>query len=415
MDLRELRQKRANLWEQAKALHERAKGENRDLTAEELVQWNGLTGEMDSLKATIDREERIVADGAELNQSAGTRTNHGTSGGGAGGAEVDRVAYRDAFWAYMRRGSDIEPEQRQLLRSRMVAAPQEARALGVSVSTAGGFAVANEDMQTIVDAMKAFGGMRQSRAQVLTTSTGADLPIPTNDDTGNKGAQVAENTAVTEQDTTFGQKVLRAYLFTSKIVRVSYAMLEDSSFPFEAWLTKKLGERLGRIVNEKLTTGSGAATIEGVVTGATSAGTTAAATTVTYPELLELYHGVDVAYRDNAQWMFNDLTLKKIKQIVDAANHYIWTPGIAVREPDTILGAPYIVNNDVAAIAASQKSILFGDFSSYLIRDVNGVTVLRLTERYADYLQVGFLAFSRHDGVLADAGQHPIQYLTQHA
>jgi hypothetical protein len=36
--------------------------------------------------------------------------------------------------------------------------------------------------------------------------------------------------------------------------------------------------------------------------------------------------------------------------------------------------------------------------------------VLRLTERYADYLQVGFLAFSRHDGVLVDAGTHPVAY-----
>src|SRR5690606_40696617 len=83
---------------------------------------------------------------------------------------------------------------------------------------------------------------------------------------------------------------------------------------------------------------------------------------------------------------------------------------IAVREPNTILGYPYVVNNDMPVMAADAKSILFGDFSNYFIRDVLGVQLLRLEERYADYLQVGFLAFSRHDGVLADAGAGPIRY-----
>ena len=50
MTIRELREKRANLWTQAKALHEKALAEKRDMTAEELQQWDGYNTEMDTLK-----------------------------------------------------------------------------------------------------------------------------------------------------------------------------------------------------------------------------------------------------------------------------------------------------------------------------------------------------------------------------
>jgi HK97 family phage major capsid protein len=47
--------------------------------------------------------------------------------------------------------------------------------------------------------------------------------------------------------------------------------------------------------------------------------------------------------------------------------------------------------------------------SLYKVRRVaGGVTIMRLVERYADYLQVGFLGFERFDGQLLDAGTHPI-------
>jgi hypothetical protein len=39
--------------------------------------------------------------------------------------------------------------------------------------------------------------------------------------------------------------------------------------------------------------------------------------------------------------------------------------------------------------------------------------VLRLEELHALSGQVTFLAFSRHDGGLIDAGQHPVKHLVQ--
>ena len=78
--------------------------------------------------------------------------------------------------------------------------------------------------------------------------------------------------------------------------------------------------------------------------------------------------------------------------------------------PDTILGYPVVINQDVAAMGVSAKSILFGDFSNYFVRDALDVRLVRLDERYADTLEVGFIAFQRTDGNLINAGTNPVKY-----
>jgi HK97 family phage major capsid protein len=107
--------------------------------------------------------------------------------------------------------------------------------------------------------------------------------------------------------------------------------------------------------------------------------------------------------------MMNDNSISKIKLLVDSQARPLWLPGLVDRAPDTILGSPYVINQDMASMTISAKSILFGDFSKYWIRDVRDFTLLRLDERFAEFLQVAFLAFARTDGDLLDAGTKPIR------
>jgi HK97 family phage major capsid protein len=71
-------------------------------------------------------------------------------------------------------------------------------------------------------------------------------------------------------------------------------------------------------------------------------------------------------------------------------------------EPDKLEGFPYFIAPSMANIGASAKSMVFGDFGKFVIRDVKGLTLIRLNERYADYLQIGFMMFSRADSALLD-------------
>ncbi len=415
MTIIEMRRKRANLWEQAKAIHERAKEEKRDLSAEEREQWDKLNAEIDSLKEQIDREERAQAIEADLAAQQARPEGEGEERQGPAG----QAEYRDVFRAYLRNGmSELSPEQRSLLRSGHQSIDgAEARALGVGAGPIGGFTVPDEAMRPIVSAMLAVGGVRRTRASVITTASGADLPVPLSDDTANEGERIGENAGVAELDPTFGQKILRSYMYTSRIVRVPYQFLQDTSISdFESWLAEMFGQRIGRRQNRDFTNGAGGNQPEGLVSASTLGAQTAAAGVIAWEDLVALEHSVDPSYRLGAQWMFHDAVLQELKQLSDGQNRPLWLPGVSVGEPDTILRYSYVINQHMpapvgGAWSTGDRAIVFGDMSYYWIRDVRGFSIIRLDERYADNLQVGFLAFARADGALIDAGTHPIRHL----
>lgn len=289
----------------------------------------------------------------------------------------------------------------------------------VSPDLGGHFTVPDEMMRPLEVAMLRFGGMRQV-ATIIRTATGADLPIPTLNDTTNSGALLGEGLEHTEDDLTFLQLVLNAFKYTSKRVPVSVEYLQDNAIGFVGRIGEILGQRIGRITNTHFTTGDGNSKPRGIVTAAADSTVTAASgTAVTYDELIDLKHSVDPDYRDQgAQFMFRDSMLAVIKKLKvpqfsgDTAGQPLWRAGMSASEPNTIDGDRYIVNQQMPAPTTGQKAILYGLLSKYQIRDVRDITLVRLDERYAELGVVAFLAFSRHDGDLLDAGTNPVKYLT---
>jgi HK97 family phage major capsid protein len=278
-----------------------------------------------------------------------------------------------------------------------------------SSTSVGGYSIQDAAMREVEIALLQYGAMRQV-STVLRTDTGGPLPIPTVNDTTNVGAIVGEGVTVGTQDATFSQLVLDAWKYTSKSVLVSVELMQDASINLPQMLGRLLGERLGRIQNTHFTTGTGTGQPNGVVTAATFAqAATGNTTSITFANLIALYHSVDPAYRNNAKFMMNDNSISKIKLLTDSQGRPLWIPGLVDRAPDTILGSPYVINQDMASMTITGKSILFGDFSKYLIRDVRDFTLLRLDERFAEFLQVAFLAFLRTDGDLLNAGTVPIR------
>lgn len=407
----EMRKERKKVWEDARKYREEkeAANEGGKLLAEEQRSYNERLDTVEQLTKDIEQAERELELEERMLEDQAKKASEETAGG-----DPHQEAYRSAFDAYLRNGlTGVTDEQRTMLMSNQQTI--EARAMGVGTDSAGGYTVPDEMMASVVDAMKQFNGIRRSRAEVITTQHGRDIPMPTGDDTGNVGELLGENTQAATQDITMGSKTLGAFMFSSKIIRVSYQLLQDTAVDIEAYLRAKLGERIGRITSQYFTTGTGSAQPEGVVTGSTAGKTATGTTALTYDEVLDLIHSVDPAYRLSAELMFNDSTLLALKKLKDSENRPLWLPGTQLREPDTINGYPYVINQEMDDIEASGKSMLFGDFSTFKIRDVNGGMILRLTERYADYAQVGFIGFFRHGSVLADAGSAPIKHLVQAA
>jgi len=403
MNIKALREKRATIVAEARAIME---GE---VSAEVEAKFDALMIEADALKANIDRLERVEAAEAHLAERAAVSA--AVRGVSKDQVRDELVQEDSVFNKFLRFGVNALSAD-----ERAVALPRIQAAQSVGTNTAGGYTVPAGFYNQLEDAQKAYGGMIEA-GFVIDTETGNALPIPTDNDTSQSGAILTENTQVSAQDVTFGSVNLGAYTYTSKLVLVSNQLLQDSAFDLNGFLSDKLGTRIARAINTHFTTGTGSSQPSGIATGGTlgKTGTTGQTTSVIYADLVDLQHSVDPAYRKNAKWMMADSSLKVIKKLVDSQGRPLWLPGLASREPDTILGQEYVVNQDVAAMAANAKSIFFGDFKKYFIRRVKGTQVLRLTERYADFNQTGFLAFQRWDGVLVDAGTNPVKWYANSA
>jgi len=278
----------------------------------------------------------------------------------------------------------------------------------------GGYTVAEDFSGALERSLLAFGGMRQV-STVRRTTTGADLPWPTMNDTTNKGVILNEATTIgTSVDPSFGVVTFKAFKYSSKPILISSELLQDSAFDLAAEIGSALGTRIGRIQNDHFTTGAGTTLPKGVVVSS-GEGKVGAGYAVTADELIGLLHSVDPAYRTNAMFMMHDAVLAQVRLLKFSIGAdqigYVWQGGFQNGMPDRILGYPYMINQSMTnVLTIGEKAVLFGDFSKYVVRDVADVRLVRLDERYADLDQVGFVAFLRSDGQLLDAGTDPVKH-----
>lgn len=395
MSLQALREQRAA---KAKALHEHASKNDWKSEIDQSIYDAGLA-ELDNIdsqiKAIAESNERIANEA--LNNSVIEASER---------AGRDKKSDDARIYAKWLRGGDkaLSAEDWTVIRNTM----------STTTNSEGGFTVQTDVARSVLDALKSFGGMRDV-ATVIQTTMGNPMSFPTSDGTSETGEIIAENTTATDADISFGTKSLPVYKYSSKVVTVPFELLQDSNVDIEAFVRDRLSTRLGRITNTHFTTGTGSSQPNGIITaasaGVTAANSTSQVTAVTYDSIIDLIHSVDPAYRalGNCRFMMADSSVKVLRKIKDGSSRPIFVPGYEVGvpggAPDTLCGYPITINQDVAAMAASAKSIAFGDFSFYYIRDVMAIEMFRFTDSaFTKKGQVGFLAWMRSGGNFIDVG-----------
>jgi len=430
--MKQLLEKRAKIFEEARGLVLKAEQETRALTPEEQTKYDAIMSDVKALGETIERSRQSSEFNAELDKSVGPLAPAATATR-ATGSDLREVAM-DKF---LRNGaSTLTDEQRSALGRETVGLGKDqlhfraASPLSDVTGTAGAYTVPQGFLAELEVAMKWFGGIRTSKARIIRTATGNQLPWPSLNDTYNTGSLVAENTQIQQASTemSFSHITLGAYKFTSGLVLVPIELIQDSAFDVQAFVAQALGTRLGRSQNTYFTAGTGASQPTGVLTAAALGVTGATGETAkwVYNDIVNLTHSVDPAYRAGAQFMLHDSTAAVTEQMLDGNGRPLLNSSfiginneVKAGEPGkatyTILGYPVVINNDMPTMAANAKSALFGDFTRFLIRDVMDLMLVRFGEKYMDYGQIGFAAFSRSDSNLQDAGTHPIKYFANSA
>lgn len=389
--LKELREARATVFAAIDELRKATDG--REMTAEEQQRWDTLLADYDMADRKVEQEERFEElERRQAEQSYEHR--HATDG------NDDPAEYRSAFVEYLLKGENgVSAENRHRFEQRA----------GIT-GLAGGVLVPSTLANSIEKALKTYGGMLEA-GSVFSTSTGGDLIMPTVNDTTSKATVVAEYQKSTQKAPSFGSETLKAYTYRTPIVPVSLELLQDNSFDLESLLADLLAESFGRGMNEDLTVGDGKSKPKGIIEWATASDATPAASAIKLDDLIDLIRSVDSAYARNGRFMFNRNTLYSLVKIKDTTGRYIWQEGAKDGTPPTLFGKAYILNDDLDDAAAGKTSVLFGDFSKFKIRMVRSFRVIRLNELLAEYLSIGLFGFARTDGILLDAGTHPVHKL----
>jgi HK97 family phage major capsid protein len=388
----------------------------RTLTSDERRRFDNLRAEIESI------DTRLAGLKYESSDTRGEVANQGKS-------ERNR-----AFSNYLRTG-DI----------RGCVAVYDTRADGPGFSTApndgtiaagatgnyGGYMVAPAFWRNLQIALRAYGGMQNDFRQI-TTDTGAPMPWPTVDPTNVTASAVAsELTQLSIQNLyIFGQGMLQAWPYAIGPCLASLQLVNDSSFDVDSFVAARLGEALGRELAQLGINGTGAGQPLGLITALAARGVvsqsggyvqlgTATAVNVigggTQTEIvgnllspqtiLNMIASVDPAYRNDADgkptaaFYVSDAQLKGLREVVDSYGRPLLV------QPDQggapiLYGYPVKVDPLIPALTASTVGgPVFGNLQTAMVtRTVrNDTAVMRLQERYADYLAIGYLGWARVD------------------
>ena len=402
----QLRERRNVKAKEATALNDKYPADQR-MPKAEADALDAVLAEVEAIDAEIARVDRLNQLSADLTPQqlheqaleAATRepSKH------TGESTVLRLFLREGINA-------LSKEAREAMNQRLN--PDIRQAMSTTTNSEGGYTTALEYQKTLEEAMKAYGGVR-AVATVMQTSTGMQMQFPTADATAEIGEIVGQNAAATGLDTTFGLTTLDVYKYSSKKIALPFELLQDSFIDIEAYIRNVLAVRLGRITATHFTTGTGSGQPRGIVTAAASGkvGTTGQTTTVIYDDLVDLEHSVDPAYRSmpGVGYMMHDSSLKVLRKVKDSQNRPIFVPGYEQGNPggapDRLMNRPITIAQEMPVMAANAKSILFGEFKKYVVRDVMDLTLFRMTDSaFTLNGQVGFVAFMRSGGNLIDAG-----------
>jgi HK97 family phage major capsid protein len=402
----ELRQKRVQLIAEAQRV---LLDENLD--NEKRAKAGKMVADVEQMEADITTLEKLEKLEIESRQSAGRPPRPNPDGSGNAEDPERRKAEAKAFESYVRKGySRMTEEERSILERRDITT------VGGGENVSGATMIPQQFLTTMIDAQKLIGNTVSIVRKKVTDNNGAPIKVALSNDTGNTLTTLtAEASVVAEQDPSFSGFVIQTDTVAT-LVKVSRQELDDSYFDLNTWLRDKFGLRYYRGLEYLITNGNGS-NVAALPAGATLGATAAAATGPVYDDFTACYGSLDPAYIPNSNWVLSQTTRVFVMGQKDNYGRPLFIPSPNSGTLDMILGRPIVLNQALPSAVntsstATATGVLFGDFNEgYILRTDGGISILRLDERFADTLEVGFIGYARVGGASIDAGTHPIRTL----
>lgn len=403
----ELTQRRTAVMAEAQRLLDTADAAKRDLTTGEDAEFRALTERIDAI------DSRITELRGQEQRTAAASSAFARLGGGVRRTQLNPELADDFRSMILERNP--RPIDVQWENARSAYQPGlEARDLLTS-------APANMSPVSfygqLVEHMVENSAVLRAGATLLTTNSGETLRIPRT--TALSTASItAEAAPISESDPTLSTVSLSAYKY-GFLVQVSTEMVQDSGVDLESYLAREAGQAIGLGLGNHLINGTGSGQPRGVLLDATSGATGPTGTATNFGAQGTAGQGTDLLYdlfgslaepyvmQPATGWLLRNATLTAIRKLKTGTAGEI-VGGDFVTDgtggaSGSMIGKPAFVDPFVPAMAANAKSVLFGDWSRYFVRMVNGIRFERSDDYAFNSDLVTFRALLRADAALVDS------------
>lgn len=322
------------------------------------AQLSRISDALDQHKARMDKLETVHARPGREMKSLGY----------TGGNESE---YKSAFNRYLRKGMDAELEVLQT------------KALSVGTDTAGGYLVPNQMAQLIIEIVNESSPMRKLASVETISSDSLDIVEDVNDFNAAWGDETTVRSAETTSPT-LGRNTIDTFELYAQ-PQATQKLVDDATIDIEKWVATKVADKMARLEATAFVNGDGTTQPKGILTY--TAGTawgqiqqvnSGASGVVSADSLVNLFYSLKDEYMRNAAFLMHRSTAQAVRLLKDTTNQYIWQPGLAAGQPNTLMGVPVALAADMPIPAASSLSVAVGDFKrAYLIVDRIGIRTLR--------------------------------------
>lgn len=370
----ELRRKRAAKVDEAKAVVLKAEAEDRALTEEEQVEYDAMKDAIEKLSKRIETLEQVEAmDAPEAPAGENTRAAKGApkfNKFGRGDTEERAVAH------YLRTG---DTNQLQEYRA------SNATDMNITTAADGGYAVPTGHYNQIVarrdEEMLNVGVTR-------ITGKGTTVNVPVDNEADGEFVVTTEANDFDLDAPAINQVAMTLAAYTKQIP-ISYQLLEDEDSNLLDFVANWIGRGMARTHNSLLLTEARA--------NGTAALTLDSAATIGAAEIPELVYKLPDPYQKSSSvaWVMKRATEGIIRGL--SGNPFLFNPNPAGsdRGQPEIWGYPVYNSEYASAVAASAKSLIFGDWSYVYMRESTEFGFLRDPYTLAYKGQIRLLYFFR--------------------
>ncbi|RGH26083.1 phage major capsid protein [Anaerostipes sp. AF04-45] len=386
MTINELREKRNQAWQAAKAFVETKRDKDGLLSDEDAKTYAQMEKKVQDYGAEIERMEAMAAMDAQLSKPTSAPITEKPMNGNSAHDQKPKTG----------RASDAYKDG--MLKALRTNFRNVSNVLQEGVDADGGYLVPEEYDTRLIEALEEENIFRKL-GHTITTSGERKINIAA---TKPAAAWIDEGEELTWGDAKFAQINLDAHKL-HVAVKVTEELLYDNAFGLEKYILRQFAKALANAEEDAFLNGTGVGQPLGLLAsegGAEIGVTAASATDITADELIDLVYSLKRPYRKNAKFICNDQTLAAIRKLTDKNGRYLWQDSVQAGEPGRLLGYEVHTSPYFPVITAGMPAIAFGDYSYYNIGDRGIRSFAELKELFAGNGMVGFVAKERVDGKL---------------